>query len=344
MNGRNPPPEWPVVDDDEASNEPSGRDSRTDVVRARGGALSWTTMALIAGLIILVALVAYFATTRNPDQDKLTGEVATGNSTATDPSKLCASNSTYNLIKRDIFRRAAQVRGSDQATYDKLSNYAVLRMENPVMESQDAANNAVNCSGSLAIDLPPGLGVVGGRRTLNADVDYTVQPAADGSGNAVILRNADSIITPLATLARLNEAASAAPAPPDELNQAAPAGTGRFDAIRYSSAIGRAATADVVGRKAELRLRQGADERRDRRLLRRGTCSARPEHGGPVRAGDGRRFSRPGRPAATNPGPLPFLSRSLPEPLVHGGRLCRTHARNPRHRGRTLAAAAISRG
>lgn len=221
MNGRNPPPEWPV-DDDHASNEPSSRHSRTDVVRARGGALSWTTMALIAGLIILVALVAYFATTRNPDQDKLTGEVATGDSTATDPSKLCASNSTYNLIKRDIFRRAAQVRGSDQATYDKLSNYAVLRMENPVMESQDAANNAVNCSGSLAIDLPPGLGVVGGRRTLNADVDYTVQPAADGSGNAVILRNANSIITPLATLARLNEAASAAPAPPDELNQAAP--------------------------------------------------------------------------------------------------------------------------
>jgi uncharacterized protein YecT (DUF1311 family) len=38
-----------------------------------------------------------------------------------------------------------------------------------------------------------------------SDVDYTVQPAADGSGNVVLLRNADSIITPLATLARVGQ-------------------------------------------------------------------------------------------------------------------------------------------
>ena len=39
-------------------------------------------------------------------------------------------------------------------------------------------------------------------RTLTSDVDYTVQPAADGSGNVVLLRNADPIVTPLASLAR----------------------------------------------------------------------------------------------------------------------------------------------
>jgi len=223
MNGRNPPPEWPLDDDERPRESRPGRRSETEIVRARGRGVNWTTLALIAGLLIVVALAAYFATGRNPDQDKLTGnEVAGGNGSGADPSKLCASKSTYDLIKRDLFRRAAQVRGSDQATYDKLSSYASLRMENPVMESQDTANNSVNCSGSLAIDLPPGLAVVGGRRTLSADVDYTIQPAADGSGNVVLLRNADAIVTPLATLARVNEPAPAAGAPPADLNQVAP--------------------------------------------------------------------------------------------------------------------------
>ena len=92
------------------------------------------------------------------------------------------------------------------------------------MESQDTANtDAVNCSGSLSLDLPPGLAVVGGRRTLSADVDYTVQPAADGSGNVVLLRNADAIVTPLATLARLERARARQRAtPPAELNQVTP--------------------------------------------------------------------------------------------------------------------------
>jgi len=168
--------------------------------------LNWTTIALIGGLVLLVLVVAYFTTRGNSNQDKLTNsQVSTG--TAPTRDKLCASKATYELIKREIFRRAAQLRGSDQAAYDKLSSYAVLRMENPVMESEESSTGAVNCSGSLSIDLPPGVAVVGGRRSLMSDVDYTVQPAADGSGPVVLLRNVDAIITPLATLARTAEPA-----------------------------------------------------------------------------------------------------------------------------------------
>jgi len=75
------------------------------------------------------------------------------------------------------------------------------------MESQDNSTGAVNCSGSLALDLPPGVAVVGGRRTLTSDVDYTVTAAADGSGPVVLLRNADAIVTPLATLAAVAQPA-----------------------------------------------------------------------------------------------------------------------------------------
>lgn len=198
--------------------EPRRQPGVTEPVRG----VNWTTIALIGGLVLLVLLVAYFTASRNPDQDRLTN-AATSSESVSGDDKACASKATYDLIKRDLFRRAAQVRGSDQGAYDRLSAYAVLRMENPVMESENGANGAngaVNCSGSLSLDLPPGVAVVGGRRTLNAEVDYTVQPAADGSGTVVLLRNADPIVTPLATLARVAEAAPQ-PATP-ETSEAAP--------------------------------------------------------------------------------------------------------------------------
>lgn len=192
---------------------------RPSVVQRSVRTPNWTTLALIGGLILLVILVAYFATGRNADQDKLTqnemGPTAQQTSPPA-PEKLCSSKQTYDLIKRDLFRRAAQMRGSDQAEFDQLSGYSIIRMENPVMESQDSATGAVNCSGSLSLDLPPGVAVVGGRHTLSADVDYTIEAATDGSGNVVLLRNADPIVTPLATLARLNESQSAPLSPPEQ--------------------------------------------------------------------------------------------------------------------------------
>jgi hypothetical protein len=190
---------------------------------------NWTTLGLVGGLVLLLLLVAYFATARNSDQDRLSqNEVAQSEqqTKVVSPDKLCASNRTYDLIKRELFRRAAQLRGSDQASFDQLSLYAVVRMENPVMESQDNSTGAVNCSGSLSLDLPPGVGIVGGRQTLTSDVDYTVQPASDGSGNVVLLRNADSIVAPLATLERVNQPAPAAPpaepGAPAQMNGATP--------------------------------------------------------------------------------------------------------------------------
>ena len=175
--------------------------------------LNPTVIALLGGIVLLLVVVWFFSTNRNPDQDKLAdNEIAQG--AAPDPQKRCASKATYDMIKRDLFRRAAQLRGSDQAAYDKLAAFAVLRMDNPVLESQDSGTGALNCAGSLSLDVPPGVTVVGGRRTLTADVEYTIQPAADGSGDVVLLRNADAIVAPLATLARVGTpTAPAAEAP-----------------------------------------------------------------------------------------------------------------------------------
>ena len=162
--------------------------------------------AILAGLLALV-LVAFFAfglTRDGPGQDRL-DENGTS-SAAADPEEAanerCGSQQTYDLIKRELFRRAAQVRGSDLAAFDRLSGYSTIRVTQPVLKRQDEGTGTLVCSGQVALDLPPGLGVVGGRRTLNAEMDYSLTGAADRSGDVVTLAGADPIVVPLATLAR----------------------------------------------------------------------------------------------------------------------------------------------
>jgi uncharacterized protein YecT (DUF1311 family) len=172
--------------------------------------LSPTVIALL-GVLALIAVIWVFTATRNTDQDKLTGNVVTRQS-AGDPEKRCSADTTYDLLKRELFRRAAERRGGDQATYDQLAGAALLRVEDPAMESQDKSTGAINCSGSVSIDLPPGVTTSDGRTNLMSDVDFAVQPSADGSGDVVVLRNADALITPLAGLVRTGQPAQPAEA------------------------------------------------------------------------------------------------------------------------------------
>ncbi len=172
-----------------------------------------TVLAAVAiGLLVLIAVVMMITRSRSAEQDKLSDAQAAG-AGASAPAKRCASQATYDRIKLELFRRAAQVRTSDQAVFDRLSAFASVRMERPVLRSQDQELGTVRCAGRLSLDLPPGVAVVGGRRTLSADVDYVLQPAADGSGDVVILEGADPIIIPLATLARTGETAAAPTVP-----------------------------------------------------------------------------------------------------------------------------------
>jgi len=142
------------------------------------------------------------------DDDRLTGA---STSQREDPEKLCSSQATYNRIKRELFRRAGALRGSDQPAFDKLAAYASVRVEAPALRDENRETGGVTCNATLTLDLPPGVAVVGGRRSLSSEITYTVQAAADGSGNVVTLADADQIITPLATLAKT------APPPEDPL-------------------------------------------------------------------------------------------------------------------------------
>ena len=193
--------------------------------------LNPTAIALIAGVAILLLLVFLFTRGGNGDQDKLSDSNLAANDDRR-PDERCGSKATYEAIKAELFRQAAETRGSDQRAFDQLARYASLRVEQPVLKSQDEGIGTLRCSGRVSLDLPPGVAVVGGRRTLTANMDYVLQPAADNSGDVVILEGADPIVVPLATLARSGNnvplpnlpqpAAPGAPAAPLEPGAAPP--------------------------------------------------------------------------------------------------------------------------
>ena len=180
--------------------------------------ISPVLIGLIATVLVLLALI--FVVGRgesNSSDDRLSDNgLAQADSS---PQGLCSSRATYDLVRTALFRQAAQLRGSDQAAYERLSGFAFVRMEAPILIGEDKARGAISCSGSLTLELPPGLVVEGGRRTLSGEIDYVVQPAADGSGTAVAISHADGIVTPLATLSRT---AVAAPRPAEPTDMADP--------------------------------------------------------------------------------------------------------------------------
>jgi len=209
--------------------EPRGRPDVERGVRR----LTPTMIAAIALAVLLLAIgVALLVQGRSSGDDRLTG--AESAATGEDPEQRCSGQATYDRIKRELFRRAAEVRGSDQSAFERIGSYSSLRVEAPILRDQNESVGSVTCSATFWLDLPPGVAVVGGRTSLSAEILYTIQPAADGSGTVITLANAEEIITPLATLSRTGAPAAqpdstignegaAEPGPADPLAPLAPA-------------------------------------------------------------------------------------------------------------------------
>ena len=240
--------------------EPGGTKGVGKAVRR----LSPTSIAAIAlAVLVLIIVGAVLVRGGSAEDDRLTNAAT---SAREDPEKRCSSQATYDLIKRDLFRRAAALRGSDQATFDKLVSYSSLRVEAPLMQDQNEDVGSVTCNATVTLDLPPGVAVVGGRRSLSADVLYTIQPAADGSGNVLTLANADGIITPLATLARneqpaedtLDEGNAVEPVPGEipmtPADPLAPPAPGEVDSTNPSFDCGKARSAGEIAVCSDPRL------------------------------------------------------------------------------------------
>ena len=119
------------------------------------------------------------------------------------PATHCGSSATAGQIKRELFRRAAEIRGRDEAAFGRIAGAAHLRVNLPELRQTDARLGTVRCQAWVELDLPPGLAVLDGRRNLMADIRYTVKPGAGGK-SSISLSNEGLIVTPLVTLAQIS--------------------------------------------------------------------------------------------------------------------------------------------
>ncbi len=110
----------------------------------------------------------------------------------------CASGTAYNRMKRVIFDKARK-QSSHRTNLDTLEAFSIVRMEGPVVEGRDPTLDVTRCRGRFILDVPPGSEqALGGERRLSADIAYTAQDAADGSGLVYVVTGAEPIVSRLA--------------------------------------------------------------------------------------------------------------------------------------------------
>jgi hypothetical protein len=132
----------------------------------------------------------------------------------------CASSAAYNRLKGVLFDQAIERRAGDRSRLDMLADYSFARMEDPVVKGWDPALDITRCAGRFILQMPPGTSRgFAGRNRLEADVDYTAQAAADGSGYVYRINGADPIVTQLAAF----NLGSGAYRPPPAIDQQADA-------------------------------------------------------------------------------------------------------------------------
>src|SRR4051812_17401777 len=112
----------------------------------------------------------------------------------------CGSNATYDKLKALVFDQAARIRNSDPRNLDPIAAASVVRMEKPVVKSRDEELDVTVCPGRFIMELPPGAeNAFDGMRRVSADVEYSAQAAADGTGLVYQMDGAEPIVYRLAT-------------------------------------------------------------------------------------------------------------------------------------------------
>lgn len=149
---------------------------------------STTAVALITA-VLAILLVAYVFLGGSP--------------THSQSAPHCNSREALDQVKSELFRRAAEVRGTAEPAFGKVANYAVVRTQSRIVRRHHRGSSKVSCSGSIVLELPPGVAVAGGRRSLASNLNYDLEPQARGAGRLLTLSKADAIVMPLASISNV---------------------------------------------------------------------------------------------------------------------------------------------
>jgi hypothetical protein len=145
-----------------------------------------TTAALVVTGVLALLLVAYV--------------FVGGSAGHADTVPHCTSQQALGQVKGELFRRAAGIRGTTDAGFQAVENYSVMRAASQLVRRHHSRSSKVSCTGRLALELPPGTSVVGGRHSLSASLAYDLVPQQGGGARLLVLGNADDIVVPLATV------------------------------------------------------------------------------------------------------------------------------------------------
>lgn len=172
-----------------------------------------TTWILLAGFGALLLIVLIATRWRAGDQDRLDGDPAAVLPETQASADGCAGNVVVSALKTTLFAEAAKGRPGDADAIREVGASAVLRMENEAVENEE--DDRLDCSATVAIDLPPGIAASGGRSNLMGSVDYSVFRRTGD----IAIRNGSALITALSGLQR---AAGGIAAPLDDGGVAVP--------------------------------------------------------------------------------------------------------------------------
>jgi hypothetical protein len=174
---------------------------------------------VVGGRIAMVLAIALGACGKIKQDDP--NAAAQARADAKRQQAACASSAAYRRLKDLLFDEAVRRNGGNGTNLNALADYSLVRMEDPVVEGWDPALDLTRCSGRFILEIPPGAerGLAGERR-LQAEIDYTAQAAADGTGFVYELKSGEPIISKLASF-NLTSVAYVPPPAIDE-RQAAP--------------------------------------------------------------------------------------------------------------------------
>jgi len=195
---------------------------------ARPGPAAIAAFALLAALVALIAISPPLAEMpgapaimgANPPAAAPLRRTAQVTPTSAD-LPTCDDQAVGNLVRNELFRRAAVLRGRQGPQLAAAGGRALLRLSAEPSGSTQGSG-PLRCAGWLALDLPPGLVVDDGRTNLNSEVQYTLA-AEQGRVRLAGLTGADAVVGSLATLGRPAVEDVSPPPPPAPLVTPPPA-------------------------------------------------------------------------------------------------------------------------
>ncbi|HEX5258426.1 MAG TPA: DnaJ domain-containing protein [Sphingomicrobium sp.] len=183
--------------------------------RARLQRTAWAAVIAASGaILVLIANVvpSWVIPERASDQGGSARQTR-ASGTPTRPSAmatpsgaaLCWSSAASQAIKRELFRRAARLPGSNPAALVRISDDSLIRFASVAPDSGALGSEVVNCKARIVMDLPLGVTAADGRQSLSGLVRYSLRGggARDGSVSVSI---EPAIVKALALLAETSSA------------------------------------------------------------------------------------------------------------------------------------------